>query len=227
MPEGAFNPNDPIVDGVRRVAGATTRVGRAPVFSGGVIANRDFVSVQIHGIGAIKNNLRAFGEIGRVAAKNANLATAISVLSDTRRTLSQVTPPGQFGADLGDLSARYHITYIKDGGGIGEAGLKNGERVSAHLSDDLAVLVGARSNHAPVVEFGRRAGAKPPPPGALRDWLKRRGLSEDLEYPIAQAIARRGIHPLPHLHPAVEKNRQKHEQNHAKYLKRAMEAATK
>jgi len=49
-----------------------------------------------------------------------------------------------------------------------------------------------RSPGARPVEFGRRAGAKMPPPDVLREWASRHGMG-GLEIPLARAIARRGI----------------------------------
>lgn len=49
-----------------------------------------------------------------------------------------------------------------------------------------------RSPGARAIEGGRQAGAAMPSPDALRDWAERHGLA-GLEFPIARAIARRGI----------------------------------
>lgn len=51
-----------------------------------------------------------------------------------------------------------------------------------------------RSRHpgAMAAEFGRRAGAPPPPVSALRQWAARHGMA-GLEFVLAQAISRRGI----------------------------------
>lgn len=43
-----------------------------------------------------------------------------------------------------------------------------------------------------VMDQGRRAGAKMPPPEALRGWMRRHGMSGS-PYPLARSIARRGI----------------------------------
>jgi len=51
-----------------------------------------------------------------------------------------------------------------------------------------------RSQHpgALAAEFGRRAGAPPPPVSALREWAARHGMA-GFEFALAQAISRRGI----------------------------------
>lgn len=46
-------------------------------------------------------------------------------------------------------------------------------------------------SYAPVVEFGRAAGSRPPPPDALRGWAARHGFTGDL-WRLARAIGRRG-----------------------------------
>lgn len=50
-----------------------------------------------------------------------------------------------------------------------------------------------------VVDEGRAPGRPPPPPGALTDWLARRGLPERAEYPVAKKIGEEGIEATPYL----------------------------
>lgn len=47
--------------------------------------------------------------------------------------------------------------------------------------------------YAPVMERGRRPGAKMPPPDALAGWARRHGFRPGMEFVLARAIARRGI----------------------------------
>ena len=49
------------------------------------------------------------------------------------------------------------------------------------------------------VESGRRAGAKMPPPAAIADWCRRKGINADNStvFAICRAIARDGIAPRP------------------------------
>jgi len=51
------------------------------------------------------------------------------------------------------------------------------------------------TKHAPFVEGGRRAGARMPPREAILPWVLRKGLPASAAWPIARAIARRGIKP--------------------------------
>lgn len=46
---------------------------------------------------------------------------------------------------------------------------------------------------AVTVEYGRRSGSALPPVSAIKAWAQRHGIDESLAYPIARAIARRGI----------------------------------
>lgn len=55
----------------------------------------------------------------------------------------------------------------------------------ATVSTDLA--------YAPVMEFGRGAGKKMPPPGVLAGWMSRHNIPAKFEFVVARAIARRGI----------------------------------
>lgn len=56
-------------------------------------------------------------------------------------------------------------------------------------------IVGTAKPYAPVMEFGRRAGARMPPPEALAGWARRHGFgtSRGGLFILARAIARRGI----------------------------------
>jgi phage gpG-like protein len=60
------------------------------------------------------------------------------------------------------------------------------------------VKVGPTVNYGAVVEFGRKAGARMPPPSALIPWIRRHGGSGNPEaaaFLLARAIAKRGIQP--------------------------------
>jgi len=63
---------------------------------------------------------------------------------------------------------------------------------------DVHGVVGSPLAYAPVVELGRRAGSRQPPPGALDLWVKRiLGVPEEevrrVSFLVGRAIARRGI----------------------------------
>ena len=47
--------------------------------------------------------------------------------------------------------------------------------------------------YAMPVEYGRRKGSRPPPVRALMGWARRKLGNPNLAYPVAKAIARRGI----------------------------------
>jgi hypothetical protein len=51
------------------------------------------------------------------------------------------------------------------------------------------------------VEYGRRAGARMPPPNALATWARRHGGIDP--FVLARSIGRKGIKARPFLHPAL------------------------
>ncbi len=75
--------------------------------------------------------------------------------------------------------------------------------------DGLVGRAGTNAEHGPVVEFGRRAGAKMPPVAEIRDWAKRKGIKDydRAAFLIARAIKKRGIPAAPYLFPAFEEER--------------------
>jgi len=74
-------------------------------------------------------------------------------------------------------------------------------------ANDVTGRVGSNLVYAPVVEYGRSAGAAMPPPDALLGWLRRHGMDASAAFPVARAIGRRGTRPQPYLKPALDKNR--------------------
>lgn len=180
------------------------------------------ITVNVIGAEGLKKSLKEYAARVESESAKANATTAVMILSDVRNTLQYATAPGQFGADTGNLAGYYHVEVVKGGGGKvypprgapKPKGDGQGDLwLSAEHTDPKSALVGAVSDHVLPVEFGRAPGSKQPPPGALRDWLRRHGLPESMEYPVARAIARRGIQAQPHLHPAVERARSAHLRN--------------
>jgi hypothetical protein len=55
------------------------------------------------------------------------------------------------------------------------------------------------------VELGRKPGGKQPPLSAITPWLRIRGISESLAFPIARKIAEDGIPPLPFFQATIDK----------------------
>jgi hypothetical protein len=53
-----------------------------------------------------------------------------------------------------------------------------------------------RASHFPYVEGGRRPGGMPPI-DVIRDWVLRHGMQANAAFPVARAIARRGIKARP------------------------------
>lgn len=75
--------------------------------------------------------------------------------------------------------------------------------VSGH---DVTGRAGSNLVYAPVVEYGRSAGAAMPPPDALLGWIRRKGIDVP-PFVVARSIARKGTRPQPYLKPALDKNR--------------------
>jgi len=74
-------------------------------------------------------------------------------------------------------------------------------------SNSVTGRAGSNLSYAPVVEYGRSAGATMPPPDALAGWLGRHGMDASFAFVVARSIGRRGIRPKPYLKPALDKNR--------------------
>lgn len=70
-----------------------------------------------------------------------------------------------------------------------------GYTVSPHGSEGVSVRVFNKSDHAVVVEFGRRPGRRQPPSRDIKRWLDAKGLPSDPQtvYLVARKIAKHGI----------------------------------
>lgn len=76
---------------------------------------------------------------------------------------------------------------------FGSARAKGGIREISRTGSQIVGKIGSRLPYAPVMlEYGRKPGARMPPPEALEMWTRPRGLA-GLEFVIARAIGRRGI----------------------------------
>lgn len=74
--------------------------------------------------------------------------------------------------------------------------------------NDITGRAGSNVVYAPVVEFGRSAGAPMPPfNDAFRLWMQHKGIPLEVQFAVRRSIARRGTRPRPYLKPALEKNR--------------------
>lgn len=89
-----------------------------------------------------------------------------------------------------------------------ERGIITEIRPGPPLLGIVGVLHGPAREYAPTVEYGRRAGRRPPPTRAIRPWLRRHGIPEDAAFVVARAIGRRGLRPRPFLFPSARRHRQ-------------------
>lgn len=101
---------------------------------------------------------------------------ALPVLQDATRFAPPASPAGQPGA-------------------VNTGALLRGWRA---VPEPNGVLVTNSVPYAPVVEYGRRAGARQPPLRVIEQWARRRLRLNAKEakaaaYPIARAIAKRGL----------------------------------
>lgn len=62
------------------------------------------------------------------------------------------------------------------------------------------------SKYGYVQEYGRRAGSRMPPVNALKRWAIAKTGDEDMAFPIARSIARKGTKPQPFFKPGVEQS---------------------
>jgi len=59
-----------------------------------------------------------------------------------------------------------------------------------------------------VIDVGRRPGSRMPPPEPIRDWMARKGIPAEAEFPIRRAIAEHGLQnqPFPYLDVTAERS---------------------
>ena len=203
------------------------------------------MSITLKGGKEFNRKMKAFSEFAHLGAREANLATGFRILTDTRGELTLV------GADdTGNLKASYHLESVDEAGGknywqnvkqrgsgtySGSDGVSQPGWLHAPFSDDSSVIVGSNAPHAAVTEYGRTAGAKMPPPNALRGWARRHrmldGLNdkeiESILFVIARAIKDNPHAPRPALFPSCEGNRDTLARLQAKALEKAAERISK
>ena len=73
---------------------------------------------------------------------------------------------------------------------------------------NLRATLFSRLQYSIYVNLGRRARKRQPPPGALIEWLRLKGIPDELEFVIARAIGKRGIPEDPYLEDAFEQSRE-------------------
>jgi hypothetical protein len=170
-------------------------------------------------------------------AKTANLRTGYKVLTSVRKHLTDFQ-----AVDTGGLRSAYHLESIGEAGtlayhekpgirGSGNYENSNGQTVSGWLhvpfSHESSVIVGSNAPHTAVTEHGRAPGATPPPSDALKPWLRRHNLDEDLAFVVARAIGANGLPPKPAFLLALEDNRDDHIRFHRAGMKSAANKAAK
>lgn len=131
--------------------------------------------VDLRGIDGMQRNIRLVRENFPELLAAANEKTAKKIQQTAQRNIKQIDA----------------IATGKMYGGIEIASSPGG----------LVFAVGCTAKYAPYVEFG----TKPhwPPLSAIREWCRVKGIPERAAFPIARAIARRGLPERPFLYPAA------------------------
>ena len=139
--------------------------------------------IEIQGLDKV---LKGFGNLSRGMQKTIEQAMGKSIqhLAGEAKKVWPVDM-GQSRASLG-ASAPKGISDIKALGG------------------EIVGRMGSKLPQAPVIEFGRRAGARMPPPDLIEEWAHRHGM-DGAGFVIARAIARRGL-PAHHILEKTARN---------------------
>lgn len=130
---------------------------------------------DLRGIDGMQRNIRAVREGFPVWMAAANRDTADLIRENAQRNIRTLDAYA-----TGDMYKGVQVTFSRAG---------------------LVFAVGSEAEYAPYVEFGTRPHF--PPLDAIREWCVVRGIPVSAAYPIARAIARRGLPERPFLYPAM------------------------
>lgn len=105
----------------------------------------------------------------------------------------------RFGAP--DVIERPLTDLVRNAGLIAERAAREGmpkdtsegARSIVSQVSGLEAKVSSPLVHVAVMDQGRSPGSRPPPPEALLGWMRRKGIPEEMAFPLARAIGRRGI----------------------------------
>ena len=131
--------------------------------------------IDLRGMDQITRNINNVRRLMPEALAEANEETADEIAKFARRNVRDID-----AVATGDLSKSIEVTSSPGG---------------------LVFAVGSKMKYAPYVEFGTRPHF--PPLDAIREWCRVRGIDEGAAYPIARAIAERGLPERPFLAPAL------------------------
>jgi hypothetical protein len=155
--------------------------------------------------------LKKAGPVALSAMKRGALSGAyrcVPILVDSTRTAPSAAPG--------------HAPY--PGGAVNTGAYLRSWKASA---TERGAIIQNIQPYSGVIEFGRRAGSRFPPPDAIKRWAQRRlQLSEDdakrIAYPIARAIAKRGLVGRRVMTSVLPKLQQVFNEEVAKELNRAL-----
>jgi len=134
-----------------------------------------FLSIQTGGDKELLKNIALLGRYFPEFLADANRETAENVKANAQRNLKDI--------DAYDTGTLYNSVAV------------------AEARNGLIMAVGTAAAHGPFIEFGTRPHF--PPVSAIAAWCKRKGIPITAAFPIARAIARRGLPERPWLYPAL------------------------
>lgn len=152
-------------------------------------------SVQVQGMSAALTGLDAAGRAARLGAEE-GLTILGEIIMGEAKELAPV--------DLGTLRNSGYVlgpTATRMGGHAAQPGAEAATIVADALFG-VNVVVGFGGPAAPyalVMHEGRMPGSTPPPIEAIKAWARRKGIDENLAYPIARSIGKKGTKPLKYL----------------------------
>lgn len=147
---------------------------------------------------------RAGGSAAGVATESAMASSASTMGKEAGNITKNIQKDIQDGAEEAvavgaKILHAEVINSIKEAGAVASSQLLNSVTISSmQASTDSAVMtVGSSSPYAAYVEYGRRAGSKPPPMQAIFEWMTMKGMEADhrAAYAIAKKIGKDGIPP--------------------------------
>lgn len=138
--------------------------------------------IDMRGMGEITRNINAVRRGFPEWAAAANEATAEEIADLARRNIKNI--------DAYATGAMYSGIQVSSSPG------------------GLVFTVGCTEKYAPYVEMGTRPHW--PPLDAIREWCNVRGIPESAAFPIARAIAQRGLPERPFLYPAFYQGMRNH-----------------
>lgn len=155
---------------------------------------KNLIHIEQSDLKRLDMNMREFEKELRVVCKEALANLGAKIVADAQTTLGKARPVGRGKTD----------------NSIATSKLVNSGSVKESRSNEIKA--GFTAKYAYWVEFGRRAGGKPPF-NPIYEWIRAKHIAEDdkearsLAFAIRNSIGYYGTKPRPFLRPAYEKNK--------------------